>query len=126
MFLKQMGHLMSITYLFPTSHLQSYNLPTNLPIDILRCNTYLTTHIIHTYLPKCFAYLYLLTSLSTHLYPTYTLITYLSTHLPICTTYLFIHPPTHMYYLTTYPPTYNLPTYQLPTYLPTHLPKCTT
>jgi hypothetical protein len=40
MFFSQMGHLMPITYLPPTSHLQFYNLPTYLP----KCTTFLLTH----------------------------------------------------------------------------------
>jgi len=82
MFSSQMKNLMPITYLPPTSHLQSYNL-----------HTYLPTHppiiYLHNYLPY--------------------LPTHPPTHLPRCTSYLSIHPPItylHINYPFTYPHIY--------------------
>jgi len=46
MFTSQMGHLMRVTYLFPISNLQFYNLPTYLPSHT---PTYI--HVLHTYIP---------------------------------------------------------------------------
>jgi hypothetical protein len=85
MFSSEMGHLMFITYLPPTSHLQSYNLPTNPPtyLDVAPPTnppTYLD--VIPTHPP-------------THL-PTYYLhTTYLHTFLLRCITYLLAYPPTY-------------------------------
>jgi hypothetical protein len=47
----QMGHIMPITYLLPTSHLQFYNLPTYPPtyLDVIP-TYYLPTHLL-IYLP---------------------------------------------------------------------------
>jgi hypothetical protein len=80
---------MFIAYLPPTSHLQSYNLPTNPP-------TYLDVILTYppTYLDVLLTYLHI-----------YILPTFLPTCLP--TTYFRTSPPT-------YPPTYLLQ----PTYLP--------
>jgi hypothetical protein len=49
MFSNQMGHLMPITYLLPTFHLQFYNLPTCLPTYPPTYN--LPTYYLPTYLP---------------------------------------------------------------------------
>jgi len=99
-----MGHLMPITYLPPTSHLQSYYLPTNPPTHLL---TYSPTYM--DVLP-----------------------TYPNTYLHTCIMYLHTHPPTYIYtyYLpahATYPPTY-LPmnthppiSYNLPIFIPHNL-----
>jgi len=57
MFFNQMGHLMPITYLFPTSHLQFYNLPTYLPthpptyMDVPL--TFSHMYYVLTYPPTC-------------------------------------------------------------------------
>jgi hypothetical protein len=85
MFFSQMGHLMPITYLLPTSHLQFYNLPTYLNV----LPTYQPTH-----LPKCDTYL-LPTRPPTYLHiyylPTYIPTTYIPTYLDVLPTYLFTH-----------------------------------
>jgi len=77
MFFSQMGYLMLITYLPPTSHLQFYNLQTYL---LTHPPTYLPTHLLKriTYLP---------------IQPP---ITYLHIN------YLPTHPPTYLYVLPTY------------------------
>ncbi len=129
MFSNQMGHLLPITYLCLTSHLQSYYLPTYQPTThLLKCTPYLLVHPPITYLHIN----YLPTNPPTHLdvlliHPhtylyTHPLTYILHTH-PFA--YLFTHPPTQMYYLSTHTPTYiptHLHTYYIPTHLPIYLP----
>ncbi len=121
MFFNQIGHLMPITYLLLTSHLQFTNyLPTQMYYLFTNPPTYL--NVIPTYLPaypptynllKCIIYL-----------PTY-LPTYPPTHLHGCTTYLPSHTPIYIHVLRTYTPTHQ-PSYVIPTdpfaYLLTHPP----
>jgi hypothetical protein len=85
MFCNQMGHLILITYMLPTFHLQSYNLHTNPATYLDVLPIYQPIHLPITYLP-----------------------TYLHIHPPItylCMKYLFIYLPTHP------PPNHYLPIY---------------
>jgi hypothetical protein len=134
MFFNQMGYLMPITYLPPTSHLQFYNLPTNPPTHIPRCITYLPIHPLITYLHIIYLFAYpptymdvLPTYLPTHLFAyMYYIHTYPHIYLHTCTidphahTSIYIHVlqthmPTHLF--TYILPTHPLISYNLPTFI---------
>jgi hypothetical protein len=90
MFFGEMWHFILITYLPPTSHLQSYNLPTNPPtyLDVAPPTnppTYLD--VIPTYPP---------THPPTYLHITYILFIYVPSYLDVLIMYLLTYLPTHL------------------------------
>ncbi len=97
-------------YYIPTSHLQSYNLPTYQLIYLGILLTYPSTH------PPAYLsvlHIYLLTYPPTYL-PAYILIMYLPTHPPRCIIYLLDYLPTHPTTMS-----YNTPTWLINILQPT-------